>query len=466
LETAEEFQFQQEKKFIKMTQSSIPGLIGSLAVPTICSMLITSIYNMADTYFVSQLDTSASGAVGVIFSLMAVIQAIGFTFGVGSSTRVSKLLGEKRRQEACESVATAFGLSIMAGCLLSALCFINLDWLVRFLGATETIAPYAKDYAKYILIGAPYMATNFVLNTSLRGQGNAFWAMIGIMSGGILNIALDPLFIFVFDMGISGAALATILSQFISFVILLYFNLGRHGALPLKISNFRWDMGLVKEIISFGMPSLCRQGIASTGMVMMVRCCKPYGDPAIAAISIVTRIMMFVASSMIGFGQGFQPVCGFNYGAKRYDRVEEAFWFSVKVSTAILFFAGTLMFIFAPSVMWAFRRDAADVIAIGTTALRIQCMVLPVQGFFVMSNMYLQCTGQSGRATLMATARQGIFFIPGTILWPMMFGLLGVQMVQAVSDVCCLMLAIVLSRKFLPELRALKLAEENSAQMA
>ncbi len=444
-----------------MTESSIPGLIGSLAIPTISSMLITSIYNMADTYFVSQLDTSASAAVGVIFSLMAVIQAVGFTFGVGSSTRVSKLLGEKRRQEACESVATAFGLSIGAGVLIAVFCLFNLHELVIFLGATETIAPYAEDYAKYILIGAPYMAANFVLNTSLRGQGNAFWAMIGIMSGGILNIILDPIFIFLFEMGISGAALATIISQLVSFLILLYFNLGKHGSLPLRLRNFRWDMRLLGEIVSYGTPSLCRQGIASIGMVMMVRCCKPYGDAAIAAISIVTRIMMFVASAMIGFGQGFQPVCGFNYGAKRFDRVEEAFWFSVKTATLILCFTGAVMFLFAPQVMTAFRPDDAEAVAIGTVALRIQCAVLPVQGFFVMSNMYLQCTGQSRRATIMAMSRQGIFFIPGTLILPAVFGLFGVQLVQSVSDICCLGMALYMSGKFLPELRALK-AQYNS----
>ncbi len=456
------FQSEQEAKFIKMTQEPVSGLISKLAIPTICSMLITSIYNMADTYFVSQLDTSASAAVGVVFSLMAVIQAIGFTFGSGSSAIVSRLLGQKKRQEACESLATAFFSTLAVGLVFAALCMIHIEDLVYFLGATDTIAPYAIDYTKYILIGAPYMATNFVLNTSLRGQGNAFWAMIGIMSGGVLNIILDPIFIFTFDMGISGAALATIISQFISFLILLYFNLGNHGAIPLKISNFRFDPKVISRIVFTGAPSLCRQGIASAAMVMMMRCASPFGDAAMAAISIVTRVTMFIASAMIGFGQGFQPVCGFNYGAERYDRVSDAFWFSVKISTIILTIMGAIMFFAAPQVLAAFRRDDALVIAIGTLALRIQCVVMPVQGFTVMCNMYLQCTGQSLRASILSSGRQGIFYIPGTIILPHLFGLTGVQIIQPVADILTLVMALIMSKRFLGDLyrmRDRKLAE-------
>lgn len=446
------FQEQQEQKYHTMTQTPIPRLIARLALPTILAMLITAIYNMADTYFVSQIGTSASAAVGVTFSLMAVIQAVGFTFGIGSSVMVSRLLGQKRRQEACESLSTAFVLSLAFGALLAVAGLLFLDELVLLLGATESIAPYARDYARYILIGAPYMAATFVLNTSLRGQGSAFYGMIGIMTGGILNIFLDPLMIFTLGMGISGAALATIISQFVSFLILLYFSLGKHGTLPLRLRDVRWSFKLFSEIFSGGTPSLFRQGLASTAMVFMIRACKPFGDPAIAAISIVTRLMMFVISAMIGFGQGFQPVCGFNYGAKRFDRVREAFWFCVKVALLMLTSAGVVMFFLAPQAIAAFRRDDLEVIAIGVTALRLQCLMLPTQSFFIMCNMYLQCTGQNRPATLMASARQGIFFLPGTLILPRLFGLLGVQLVQPVADIFCFILAIYLSRKFLRDL--------------
>ncbi|MFV0496703.1 MAG: MATE family efflux transporter [Candidatus Fimivivens sp.] len=463
MDTDAAFQAEQDQKHRIMTQTPIPQLVGRLAIPTICAMLITAVYNMADTYFVSQIGTSASAAVGVIFSLMAIIQAVGFTFGIGSSVLVSRLLGEKRRQAACESVATSFFASLIFGVLLSIIGLLFLDELVMLLGATESIAPYALDYARYILIGAPYMAANFVLNTSLRGQGNAFYSMIGIMSGGLLNIVLDPIMIFHMGLGISGAALATIISQFISFIILFYFNLGKHGALPLKMSNVRLSCKLLTDIVKGGTPSLFRQGLASIAMVFMIRSCKPFGDPAIAAISIVTRLIMFVISAMIGFGQGFQPVCGFNYGAKRFDRVKESFWFCEKVSFLMLLIASVLMFWLAPQAIAAFRRDDLEVIAIGTTALRLQCLVLPFQSFFIMSNMYLQCTGQSAPATLLASARQGIFFLPGTLIWPALFGLLGVQMIQPISDVCCFILSIYLSRHFLRDLNQ-QLAHQLKAE--
>lgn len=451
-----DFKQQQEAKYITMTQTPIPSLVSRLAVPTVLSMLISSIYNMADTYFVSQISTSASAAVGIIFSIMAVIQAVGFTFGTGASSLISRLLGEKEREGACRCLSTAIFCTFGVGMLLMAGGLWHLEELVRLLGATESIAPYARDYARIILIGAPYMATNFALNNVLRGQGNAFFAMIGIMSGGVLNIVLDPIFIFTLDMGISGAALATILSQFISFLILLYFNLGRNGTLPIKFKYFTFSPKLIGEIIRIGLPSLCRQGLMSLSMVFMMRCCTPFGDAAMAAISIVLRIMMFLGSAMLGFGQGFQPVCGFNFGAKRFDRVWEAFWFCVKISFIILSVLGAAMFLVAPQVIAAFRKDDLEVIAIGTAALRMQCVILPLQSFFVTSNMYLQVTGQSMRATILSSCRQGIYYIPATLVLPIFFGVWGAAMVQPFADVLSFATAAVFSLRFLGDLKRLK----------
>ena len=427
----------QDAKYHQMTETPIPGLIARLAVPTICSMLITSIYNMADTYFVSQLGTDASAAVGVIFSLMALIQAVGFTFGIGSSTCVSRLLGQRKQQAACESLSTAFFTSIAFGALMLVFGLLFLEELVSALGATPEILPYARDYARYILIGAPYMTANFVLNTSLRGQGSAFYAMFGIMSGGILNIILDPIFIF-------------------SFGILLYFNLGeRHGSLPLRLKNYRFRFSLYRDIVKGGLPSLCRQGIASIASVALVRSCAPFGVEAISAMSIVNRVMLFIVSAMIGFGQGFQPVCGFNYGARRYDRVVESFWFCVKVSALLLTTLGAVMFLIAPQVLALFREGDARVISIGAAALRMQCAMLPAQSYFIMSNMMLQCTGRSAPATLLAAGRQGLFFLPVICILPHFIGLPGVLLSQPISDVCCVLLAVLLSRRFLRELKLL-----------
>ena len=322
----------QEERYAMMTETPVSRLIPSLAVPTIISMLVTSIYNMADTFFVSQINTSASAAVGIIYSLMAMIQAIGFTLGMGAGNFISRSLGKRDEEIAVRTAATAFYTAVSVGLLMTVTGLLGLDRLVRMLGATETIAPYARDYARYILLGAPVMTGSFVMNNLLRSQGFAFYSMLGITTGGILNMILDPIFIFGFGLGISGAALATVLSQCISFGILFFQCNFRKGCIRLRISKFTPTGKIYGEILHAGLPSLCRQGLASAAAVVLNVAANPFGDAAIAAMSIVTRYMMFINSALIGFGQGFQPVCGFNFGAKRYDRVLESFWFCLKVA--------------------------------------------------------------------------------------------------------------------------------------
>lgn len=452
---SDELQARQETRYIQMTQTPIPRLICTLSVPTIISMLTTSIYNMADTYFVSQLGTSASGAVGIVFSLMAMIQAVGFTLGMGAGNYVSRMLGQRQRQKAGEAAATAFFSALLCGLLLAVLGNLFIERLVRGLGATDTIYPYARDYAQYILLGAPYMSGSFVLNNLLRSQGSAFYSMIGITAGGLLNILLDPLFIFVFDLGIGGAALATILSQLISFGILLYFSMGRNGNIGVSPRNIRLQPALIGEIVKLGFPTLCRQGMASLAAVFLNLGAAPFGDAAIAAMSIVNRVTMFIGSALIGFGQGFQPVCGFNYGARRYDRVTAAFWFCVRVAVLSLAVAGAVMFGLAPYVLTAFRRSDPEVIAIGTLALRLQCLMLPFQAWSIMCNMLAQSIARSGRATILAMGRQGLFFLPGIWLLPPALGLLGVQLAQPVADAFTFVLAVFLGGSLIREIAAL-----------
>jgi len=321
-----------EEKYQLMINTPISRLIPRLAVPTIISMLITSIYNMADTFFVSQLSTSASGAVGVNFSLMAMIQAIGFTLGMGSGNFMSRMLGAREQEKAQRACSTAVYTAFALGLLLAITGIANIDSLVRMLGATETIAPYAKDYGRYILIAAPYMTVSFVFNNHLRSQGNAALSMIGITTGGILNVILDPVLIFGLKMGISGAAIATIFSQFVSFTILLVLVIRSGNVLKPHPRYFTFQGWVYKEILSAGMPTLGRQGLASVASVLLNVASSGFGDAAVAAMSIVTRIMMFINSALIGFGQGFQPVCGFNFGAGRYDRGLEADFFCRRVA--------------------------------------------------------------------------------------------------------------------------------------
>ena len=435
----------QDGKYKMMTEDPIPGLIGRLAVPTIISMLITSFYNMADTFFVGRIGTSATAAVGIVFPVMAIIQALGFFCGHGSGNSISRHLGSRDEQAAGELAATGFFLAFALGILLMILGLAFLEPLSRLLGSTDTILPYTKDYLRYILLGAPYMTAQLVLNNQIRFQGNAFFSMVGITTGGVLNVILDPVFIFAFDLGISGAAIATILSQFISFCLLLA-GVRISGCVPVRVRNVRFTAKRLREITGGGLPSLFRQGLGSVATTTLNIAANPYGDAAIAAMSVVSRIMMFANSALIGFGQGFQPVCGFNYGAGKNSRVKEAFWFCVKVSTVALLFASILCGILSGHLIGIFRDDP-DVIRIGTAALRFQCVTFVLSGWIVMNNMMMQTMGKTLPATVLAASRQGLFFIPALLILPRFLGLLGIQCAQAVSDVLTCILTTVINRK-------------------
>ncbi|WP_303016376.1 MATE family efflux transporter [Holdemania massiliensis] len=441
----------QEEKYKTMTEKPVSSLICRLAVPTIISMLVTSFYNMADTFFVARIGTSATAAVGVSFALMAIIQAFGFFCGHGSGNFISRKMGQHRFDEAQQMAATGFFTALMLGTVILVLGEIFIDPLCRILGATETILPYARQYLRLILIGAPYMTASLVLNNQLRFQGSAFYAMIGIASGAVLNIALDPLFIFVFDMGVSGAALATIISQLVGFVLLLR-GTTQGGNLRIRLRNITFSKYYYSQIINGGMPSLCRQGLGSVATICLNLMAGPYGDAAIAAMSVVGRVMNLAASVVTGFGQGFQPVCGFNYGAFLYDRVKEGFWFCVKVATVILILLSVTGYLFAPQVIQLFSKNDPQVIAIGTQALRWQCLTFPLCGWITVCNMMLQTIGKSFRASLLAMSRQGLFFIPAVLLLPALIGIQGVEIAQPIADVCSFILAIPLQLSVLHEM--------------
>ncbi|MCH1939879.1 MATE family efflux transporter [Holdemania massiliensis] len=441
----------QEEKYKTMTEKPVSSLICRLAVPTIISMLVTSFYNMADTFFVARIGTSATAAVGVSFALMAIIQAFGFFCGHGSGNFISRKMGQHRFDEAQQMAATGFFTALMLGTVILVLGEIFIDPLCRILGATETILPYARQYLRLILIGAPYMTASLVLNNQLRFQGSAFYAMIGIASGAVLNIALDPLFIFVFDMGVSGAALATIISQLVGFVLLLR-GTTQGGNLRVRLRNITFSKYYYSQIINGGMPSLCRQGLGSVATICLNLMAGPYGDAAIAAMSVVGRVMNLAASVVTGFGQGFQPVCGFNYGAFLYDRVKEGFWFCVKVATVILILLSVTGYLLAPQVIQLFSKNDPQVIAIGTQALRWQCLTFPLCGWITVCNMMLQTIGKSFRASLLAMSRQGLFFIPAVLLLPALIGIQGVEIAQPIADVCSFILAIPLQLSVLHEM--------------
>lgn len=443
---------QQEEKLVYMTTTPVPRLIGELAVPTIISMLVTSFYNMADTFFVGKINTQATAAVGIVFSVMALIQALGFLFGHGSGNYISRRLGAREFEEASLMASIGFFLAFLCGLAVTVGGLIFLRPLALLLGSTATILPYTEDYLGIILLGAPIMTSSLVLNNQLRFQGNAADAMIGMVSGAVINIVLDPILIFGFDMGISGAAAATVFSQFCSFLLLI-FQSRRGGNIRIHFRNFKPNRYFIKEIIRGGIPSLFRQGLGSISGIMLNQGAGIYGDAAIAGMSIVSRVMMFALSALIGFGQGFQPVCGFNYGAKLYHRVREGFWFCVKYATVFLLIVSALGAVFAPQIIGIFRKGDTEVMQIGALALRLQCIAFPLTGWIVMSNMMLQSIGKAMKASVLAAARQGLFFIPLILVLPAVFGLFGVEVSQTISDICSFALAVPLSLSVLREMK-------------
>lgn len=389
-----------DSQYRKMTQTPIPRLVATLAVPTIISMLVTAVYNMADTFFVAQLGTSAAGAVGIVFSLMAVIQAIGFMLGMGAGNLVSRYLGAKEQRQADCAASTAFFTALAFG------------------------------------LGITVLGTLF----------------------------LDPLFIYTFRLGIAGAAIATLLSQCVSFAILLACFLRRKSAVRLHIGQVSRKAEVYARIIKTGMPSFCRQSLASVATVLLNVNAAVYGDAAVAAMSVVGRIFMFVFSFMLGFGQGFQPVAGYNFGAKRYDRVRGATYFTMLVGTVLMSVLAAAGFLAAPGALALFRRDDAEVIAIGALALRAQCVVLPLFGVSTVTNMLLQVTGQSGQATFLSLCRQGIFFVPFILLLPQLIGLLGVQLAQPAADLCTFAVTLPFLLSFLRRLKLWEQAERAVAE--
>lgn len=428
-----------------MTGTPIPRLVTALAIPTTLSQLITVIYNTADTYFVSSIATSASAAVGVCFALQAIIQAVGFGIAMGCSSIVSRKLGAKLDEEAEQYASSSVFGAIVLGLFLTAAGLSCLKPLMRLLGATETILPYACDYARIILIGAPVMCSSFVLNNILKAEGEPNLAMIGLCAGGVVNIALDPLFIFQFGMGIAGAALATVLSQLTSLVVLIFLFRSGRSILKLRVSAVSKRFSVYFELLRVGFPTICRQGMASVASALLNHGAAYWGgsaaDAAVAAVTISNKIYMLVRSMMIGIGQGFQPVAGYNYGARIYSRVRSAFRFAVLAGTVIATACAIAIGLNAVVIM-RFFRDDPDVVRIGALALKFAAAVMPLMAYSTFVNQLCQCLGFSLSASLLASCRQGIFFIPIILLLPRAIGLAGVQAAQPAADLATFLVSV------------------------
>ncbi len=403
-----------------------------MAVPTIISMLITSLYNIADTFFVGHINTQSTAAIGITFTAMFLMQAIGFFFGHGSGNYISRELGAKRHDNARNMASMGFFSCFFAGCIVCIIGLLLLQPIALGLGSTPTILPYTERYMGIIFLGAPFFMSSLTLNNQLRLQGNARYAMVGIVAGALLNVVLDPVLIFAAGMGITGAALATVIGQLVSFCIL--FVMTYHaGNIPIRWTSFKFSLNGFKEIFYGGSPSFSRQGLEAISTMLLNLAAANYGDAAIAGMSVVNRVCMLIMAVIIGLGQGFQPVCGFCYGAKLYKRLREGFWFTVRLGTIFLLVCTLGGFAFTDTIIAIFRNDP-EVIAVGSTALCWQLATLPFGATIMISNMMMQTCRKPWRANLLAAARRGIFFIPLVIILPTCFGLKGVEMCQAWSD--------------------------------
>ena len=447
-------------QFRRMTETPIPQLVLSLAAPTILSMLITSIYNLADTFFVGQISTSASGAVGVVSSLMAIIQALGFMLGHGAGTIISRSLGSRDTTAATRFASTSFFTALVFGVVLAVAGLGTLPHFMMLLGSTETILPHACAYARPILIAAPLMISSLVMNNILRYEGKASFAMIGLVTGGVLNIALDPLFMFVFGLGTAGAGIATALSQSISFCILLSMFLRGKTVSRFRLSAVTREARDFGRILLGGAPSFGRQGLNSIGGMLLNLAARSYGDAAVAGMSIVSRIFMFIISVAIGVGQGLQPVASFNYGARKYRRVRQAAIFTIEAAFCMLVVLVGLCWVNGDALVRLFRDDPA-VTAVALPAFHYQCLAMLLQPIIVVANMTFQSVGASGRATFLACCRQGVFFIPLILILPRTHGLFGVEICQPIADVLTFLVSLPFLLAFLQQLGRMDDAEQS-----
>ena len=424
----------------KMTKTPLTKLIVSLGIPTTISMLVTNIYNMVDTYFVGTLGESQQAATGILFTLQAIIQAIAFMLGQGSGSLVSKALADKNKEEASGYVSTSFFTGIAVGLVLMVFGLIFLTPFMRLLGSTDTILPYAKQYGVCVLVMCPVVVCSFILNNNLRFEGKAFYAMIGLVTGAIVNIFGDYLLIRVIPLGVLGAGIATAASQLISFLILLYFS-EKMAQSKIRLRYVSKKLKVYLTICRVGFPALIRQGLSSISNGLLNNLTRPYGDAAIAAMSVVNRFSAFVMCVGLGVGQGFQPVASFNYQAKEIKRVKKGLIVTMIIGSCFIYALAIPGLLFAEDIVRIFQKSE-EVVRIGKFALRCACggvMCLPIS---VPVNMLYQSIRKAGTATFLSMLRSGLMFIPTLIISTNLWGLTGIQISQPIADAGTALLSI------------------------
>ncbi|MFO7636088.1 MAG: MATE family efflux transporter [Clostridia bacterium] len=433
-----------DKRVELMENSSIPKAVTRLAVPSIAGMLVMAIYNTVDALYVSRLGESAIGAVSIALPLLLLISAIGLAFGVGSGSYISRMLGEKNGMEANRAASTAFFTSMALGLLFTISGLLFIQPILYAFGATDSIMVYAKDYASILLMFCTFQILNMTLNNTLRSEGSAFRSMIGMGAGALLNIALDPLFIFTFNMGVTGAAVATVISQMISFLILFQCYLRKKSLVRISYRFFTAKKYLYVQIMKIGIPTFLRQALQSFSVALLNVAARPYGDAAIASIGVVGRVIMISMCIIFGFSQGFQPVAGFNYGARNYIRLKKATWFAIRTTTLISVLSGLVFYFFSSQIMMAFNATE-EMLFIGNRAFKFIATAMPLIGFTITINVLFQALGHARGALILSISRQGLFYIPLILILPTFFGLTGLFIVQPLAEAMTFVAALFLA---------------------
>jgi len=419
-----------------LLEENVRTLIPRMAVPTIVAQMITTIYNLVDTYFVSTLGTSATAAVGVNSSLERLITIIGSLIGAGACSYIARLLGGGKEKEADRVLTTSFLTGVGLGLGIMVIGRILVEPMVYWLGATSDCAVYSMQYANYVLYAGPFMIGSFILNMCLRSEGSATYSMIGMGFGGILNCFLDPLFIYTFGLGVAGAAMATAISKAVSFFILLWPYLRRRTSVTIALDRFRLVAKDVKEVLAIGSSSFFRSALTVAAAIAVNRVAGRYSTAALAGLSVATRVMAFPFALILGFGQGYQPVVSFNWGAGAWKRVRESYVFSVSAALIGAAAVGALLAVPARGAVGLFNKQAdAEVLRLGVLSIRLQCLALPIHALGTVVGMFYAGIGKAGAALTINTARQGYCFFPVLFTLPLVMGINGVASAQAAADI-------------------------------
>jgi putative MATE family efflux protein len=436
-----------------MGTMKIPSLLVGLSIPSIIAMLTNAIYNLVDTFFIGRIGTSAVGAVAVAFPIFNLIGAVGLTYGVGAASYVSRLLGAGEKEQADKAASTALFTSLATGIAFALLGLMYLDPLLTAFGATETIMEYAREYTMIIIMGSIFTMMNMTMNNLVRAEGNAQRFMVAMVSGALLNVALDPIFIFGFGMGIKGAAVATVISQSVSTVIILEYFVRKKSFTNLSIRLFRFSLHIYSEIFKIGLPTFLRQFLSSFSVALLNNAAGAFGDHAVAAVGITMRVLMLGMMVLFGYGQAFQPVAGYNYGAKKFSRVFEALKFSILVTTVFATFFAIIGMVIPGSIVSIFSNDP-EVIDVGSRALRAVSIFFPSFGFVITFTVLFQALGKGFAAGLLSMSKQGLFLIPAIIVLPRLFELNGVIYAQTIADFFTLFVASILAMMIVKKLKA------------